>query len=195
MVACALNLTVESPAWTYKGFFQRTLFNIDVVWSHAHGWPSEMDCRMGIRRVKEAAARLEPVESVISYADPATGGPKTETFLAKPTGVYQEQLAAASAVCSATHIDDFGRFYAHTVELICPSLGFTLFWMLTRRKTWRQLWKPFAIVTVAMMIPAWGLAQPWSEVVRTLIVVLAMMGSAGTSLIAFRPTRDAQPTT
>jgi len=141
MVFCALNLSMESPAWAYRGFFQRTLFAIDAVWSRAHGWPPDTDC-----------------------------------------------LRPAGTVCAATHIDDFGRFYARTVEFLSPALGFAGFWLLARRRGWRRLWKPLVIVTVAGMLPLsnLGLAQPWSEVVRTVMVVLAMIGSAGAWGIAGR---------
>jgi hypothetical protein len=181
MVRCAMNLAEESPPWTYNGFFQRSLFNLDVLWSRMHGRPSERDCATALRRAREAEAREALVNTAVDYSDPATGELQTPSIRGQHITLGMEQTRPASAICAATHIDDFGRFYARTVELICPAIGFALFWMLARRKVALHLWKPVALVTIAAILPlgAWMKAEPWSEIGRTLFVVLAMMWSVG----------------
>jgi hypothetical protein len=87
-----------------------------------------------------------------------------------------------------SHIEEFGHFYAHTVDLICPLIGFSLFWMISRRKVGIQFWKPVGIALLLTFQPgslafipiyALGLGYTWSEVVRTLLVVLSMAWSVG----------------
>ena len=184
MVKCALNLADEAPAWTYIGFFQRSLFNLDVVWARVHGWPSERDCETATRQARVAEMRAPLVNVAVDSMDPATGEPQTSTRRGKrPQDVAADRarMQAANTVCGATHIDQFGRFYAHTVELICPAMGFALFWMLARRKVAALLWRPLAMVTVAALLPVGrlGLVEPWFEVARTLVVITAMMWSVG----------------
>jgi len=159
MVQSAMNLAQESPAWTFTGFFQRTIFQIDVLWSRAHGWPSERDCQAAVRQSEETSrfrAKLPPQITAV-----------------------RAQTRPASAVCEATHIEEFGRFYAHTVEVLCPLLGFALFWILVRPSAPSQLWKPLAAVALAAMLPI-GILFPgglWFEIGRTLAVMLAMLWS------------------
>ncbi len=83
-----------------------------------------------------------------------------------------------------SHIRDFGRFYAPAVHLICPLIGFLLFWVMSRHKVGINLWKPMAIAllltvpsSLLTQMPAYSL--PWIEVARTLLIVWLMVRSVG----------------
>src|SRR5580700_277255 len=52
-----------------------------------------------------------------------------------------------------SHIDDFGHFYANTVHLICPLIGFALFWIVSRHKVSITFWKPMGIVLLLAILP------------------------------------------
>jgi len=110
-------------------------------------------------------------------------------------GFFQHMLFATEALWSyahgwqpMSHIRDFGRFYAQTVHLICPLLGFALFWIASRHKVGINFWKPIGIALL-LTIPsssivlapfyALGFKEPWVEVVRTLLIVLLMVWSVG----------------
>ena len=78
-------------------------------------------------------------------------------------------------------IDTFGRWYAHAVHLLCPAIGFGLFWLISRHQIGRRAWKPFAIAVVLACVPftlhpppEW---VPWQEVARTLVTALLMLAS------------------
>jgi len=84
----------------------------------------------------------------------------------------------------ASHIRDFGQFFAPTVQLICPLIGFVLFRIISRDKVGIHFWKPLAIATLLAIpngyidhVPVYAL--PWVEVVRTILVVLMMVWSVG----------------
>ena len=111
-------------------------------------------------------------------------------------GFFQHVLFAMDRLWSyahgwqpMSHIETFGHFYAHTVDLICPLIGFSLFWMISRRKVGSEFWKPIGIALLLTFPPgsiaflpiyyALGLRYPWFEVVRTLLVVLSMAWSVG----------------
>jgi hypothetical protein len=87
-----------------------------------------------------------------------------------------------------SHIRDFGRFYAPMVQLICPLIGFGLFWLISRHKVGINVWKPMGIALLLALPPAelalapfyaMGLAEQGVQVVRTLFIVLLMMWSVG----------------
>jgi len=121
-------------------------------------------------------------------------------------GFFQHVLLAMERLWSyahawqpMSHIDAFGHFYAHAVRLICPLIGFSLFWMVSRRKVGSEFWKPIGIAllltfplgSIAFVpIQALGLGYPWSEMVRTLVVVLSMVWSVG----AIRISKPRAPT-
>jgi hypothetical protein len=122
-------------------------------------------------------------------------------------GFFQHMLLATERLWSyahgwqpMSHIDDFGRFYAHTVHLICPLIGFALFWIVSRHKVGIKFWKPIGIALLLTVPPgfialapfyALGLKEPWVEVVRTLLIVLLMVWSVG----AIRISKFHAPTT
>ena len=106
-------------------------------------------------------------------------------------GFFQHMLLATERLWSyahgwqpMSHIRDFGRFYAPTVQLICPLIGFALFWILSRHKVGINFWKPMAIALL-LTIPSGyialvpGYALPWVEVARTILIVLLMVWSVG----------------
>jgi hypothetical protein len=86
------------------------------------------------------------------------------------------------------HVDDFARFYAESVFLVCPLLGFWAFSLAARLRTGWQWWKPMA-VAVAFATPlgevirypllSAGLNEPLAEVARAIVVVILMARSAG----------------
>ena len=53
-----------------------------------------------------------------------------------------------------SHIRDFGGFYAPTIHLICPLIGFALFWIISRHKVGINLWKPMAIALLLTIQPS-----------------------------------------
>ena len=122
-------------------------------------------------------------------------------------GFFQYTLFAMERLWSRAHgwpsmsnIDEFGRFYAQTVHLICPLIGFALFWIVSRHHVGANVWKPMAIALILAVTPlgivtdapfsALGLG-PWSQVARTLIIVLLMVWSVG----AIRISKPHTPTT
>jgi hypothetical protein len=85
---------------------------------------------------------------------------------------------------SMSHIDEFGRFYAQTVHLICPLIGFALYWVISRHKVGINFWKPVAIAFISAsplcletVVPLLklGLGVLWSEMACTLLIVLSMV--------------------
>jgi hypothetical protein len=106
-------------------------------------------------------------------------------------GFFQHILLATERLWSyahgwqpMSHIHDFGRFYAPAVHLICPLIGFALFWVISRHKVGINFWKPLAIALL-LTIPSSFIALapryalPWVEVARTVLIVLSMVWSVG----------------
>lgn len=88
-----------------------------------------------------------------------------------------------------SHIKDFGRFYALTAHLICPLIGFALFWILSRHKVSINFWKPMAIALLLTFPSSYidllpGYALLWVEVTRTILIVLLMVWSVGATRIS-----------
>ena len=85
---------------------------------------------------------------------------------------------------SMSHVRDFGWFFAPTSQVICPLVGYALFWAISRYRVGRNLWKPLAIALLAAVPNAYinlvpGHALPWIEAARTMLVVLLMVWSVG----------------
>ena len=83
-----------------------------------------------------------------------------------------------------SHIRDFGHFCAPTIQLVCPLIGFALFWILSRHRVGSNFWKPLAIGLLLAVLP--GLsdlasrgATPWVEAARTILIVFLMVWSVG----------------
>ena len=118
-------------------------------------------------------------------------------------GFFQRMLFATERLWSyahgwqpMSHIRDFGSFYAQTVHLICPLIGFALFWIVSRHKVGIKVWKPLAIVILLTIPPSFstlapGYATPWAEAARTFLIVLLMVWSVG----AIGISRPHMPTT
>jgi hypothetical protein len=88
---------------------------------------------------------------------------------------------------SASHIPD-GQAYAATVRLLCPLIGFALFWIISRHHVGTNVWKPIIIALLVTALPhfivapavrAWGLHHPWIELTRTLLALFLMVWSVG----------------
>jgi hypothetical protein len=108
-------------------------------------------------------------------------------------GIFTRVLSITWAVWSQlrgvqpfSHGDEFGRFYAVLVFLLCPLIGFGIFWLSSRRKNTAQLWKPLAIAVIFATplerfmrsgFSTIGLNLPWAEVVRTSVVLMLMIWS------------------
>jgi hypothetical protein len=76
----------------------------------------------------------------------------------------------------------FAGFYARMVHLLCPSIGFVLFWILSRHHVGRNAWKPLAIGLILSLTPLASvtyISREWSEVIRTVMIVLLMVWSVG----------------
>ena len=78
-------------------------------------------------------------------------------------GFFQRMLFAAERLWSyahgwqpMSHIRDFGGFYAQTVHLICPLIGFALFWIVSRHKVGIKVWKPLAIALLLTIPPSFS---------------------------------------
>lgn len=116
-------------------------------------------------------------------------------------GFFQHVLFAMDRLWSyahgwqpMSHIEGFGHFYAHAVDLICPLIGFSLFWMISRRKVGSESWKPIGIALLLTFPPgsivlfpfyyALGRSYSWFELVRTILAVLLMAWSVGAIRIA-----------
>ena len=118
-------------------------------------------------------------------------------------GFFQRMLLATERLWSyahgwqpMSHIRDFGGFYAQTVHLICPLIGFALFWIVSRHKVGINFWKPIGIALLLSIPPSFSdlasrYATPWVEVVRTILIVLLMGWSVG----AIRISKPHTPTT
>ena len=116
-------------------------------------------------------------------------------------GFFQHVLLATERLWSyvhgwqpMSHIEEFGRFYAHTVHLICPLIGFALFWILSRHKVGFKFWKPIGIALLLTVPPGFSnlapdYAVPWVEVLRTLLIVLWMVWSVGAIRISAKSPR------
>jgi hypothetical protein len=133
MVFTAQNLPTDPPAWTYRWFFRRAFFTINTLWAHAHGWRSQTGRMVAAQKAREAHARMPLVDEAFTFVDSATG--KQYSVHGKsPRSVDgahdRKRWDAASAVCGDTHIWEFGAFYKHCLQFLCPTLGFALFWIL-----------------------------------------------------------------
>jgi hypothetical protein len=106
-------------------------------------------------------------------------------------GFFQHMLLATERLWSyvhgwqpMSHIHDFGRFYAPTVQMTCPLIGFAIFWILSRHKLGIDFWKPMAIALLLTIPTSYiarvpGYALPWVEVARTILIVMLMVWSVG----------------
>ena len=124
-------------------------------------------------------------------------------------GFFQHILLATERMWSYTHgwqpishIRDFGSFYAPTVQLICPLIGFALFWIISRHKVGRNFWKPMGIASLLAILPAelalapvqaLGLNELCVQVGRTVIVVVLMVWSVGAIRDDLNPAYDILP--
>jgi hypothetical protein len=106
-------------------------------------------------------------------------------------GFFQHMLLATERLWSyahgwqpMSHIRDFGYFYAPTIHLICPLIGFALFWIISQHNVGIDSWKPLAIALLLTIPPSFSdlasrNAIPWVEVARTALIVLLMVWSVG----------------
>ena len=106
-------------------------------------------------------------------------------------GFFQRMLFAAERLWSyahgwqpMSHIRDFGHFCAPTIQLVCPLIGFALFWILSRHRVGINFWKPLAIGLLLAVLPglsdlASPSATPGVEAARTILIVLLMVWSVG----------------
>ncbi len=69
-----------------------------------------------------------------------------------------------------SHVEEFGNFYLRFVWLICPLVGFAVFWMDSRREIGPRFWLALAIGVVSALSP---LGLPLTRVFLTLGVVAA----------------------
>ncbi len=96
-----------------------------------------------------------------------------------------------------SHDRDFGWFFAPTSQVICPLIGFALFWAISRYRVGRNLWKPGAIALLAAIPNGYidlvsGDALPWIEAARTMLIVLLMVWSVGSVRICGPDTATTQ---
>jgi hypothetical protein len=93
-----------------------------------------------------------------------------------------------------SHVDEFGRFYAYLVFLICPLIGFGIFWLGSEQRIGSQLWKPMAIAVVfatplqellRQSFRTVGLSEPMAEAGRATVVLLLMIWSVGAIRISW----------
>jgi hypothetical protein len=72
-----------------------------------------------------------------------------------------------------SHIRAFGGFYAPVVHLLCPLIGFAVFWVLSRHEGGISFWTPMAIALLFTMPPS--VSDPWVVTARTILIVLLMV--------------------
>lgn len=96
--------------------------------------------------------------------------------------------ADLSALSRTGHIDDFGRFLAYAVFLLCPLIGFLAYSLVSGSRVSLQWWKPLTIAIAfatplqhAIHDPAMslGLKEPLAEGVRATVVFVLMLWSVG----------------
>jgi hypothetical protein len=89
-----------------------------------------------------------------------------------------------SALTHMGNLDDFGRFLAHAVFLVCPLLGFLAFSLVSRARVTWQWWKPLAIAVVFTTplqriihdpLRSVGLNEPLAEAARATMVFVLMV--------------------
>uniref|UniRef100_Q01Y71 Uncharacterized protein n=1 Tax=Solibacter usitatus (strain Ellin6076) TaxID=234267 RepID=Q01Y71_SOLUE len=97
-------------------------------------------------------------------------------------GFFQYLLLATERLWSyahgwqpMSHIRDFGHFYAPVVHLICPLIGFALFWTMSRHPAGIKFWKPLVISLLFTIPPC--VSDPWFEAARTILVTILMVWS------------------
>ena len=118
----------------------------------------------------------------VSLNEPA--GSTYEGFFRQVALATERLWSYANGWEPMSHVRDFGQFYAPAVELICPLLGFGVFWIISRHKVGLKFWKPVAIVTLLAIPRGYLAVVPWTalpivEVARTLFIVALMMWSVG----------------
>jgi hypothetical protein len=111
--------------------------------------------------------------------------PRFSTHILATTWILWSQIRGVQPL---SHADEFGRFYAVLVFLVCPLIGFGIFWLGSQQKIGMQLWKPLAIAIIFATplerllrsgFSEVGLDMLWAEVIRTTLVLLLMMWSVG----------------
>ena len=138
---------------------------------------------VGVSAAAAAAFTHGLVLSAVSFTDPL------------PISTYQRFfwhiVSAAERLWSwvhgwpaMTHVRDFGHFFAPTVQVICPLIGFAVFWIISRQQVGIRCWRPVAIALLLAipngyidLVP--GYALSWVEAGRTSLVVLLMVWSVG----------------
>jgi len=88
------------------------------------------------------------------------------------------------------HAWSFGHAYWQMVNLLGPSIGFALFWILSRRHIGINVWKPVTIALMLMYVPRTFLPNPMTasdDVARAVIAVLLMAWSVGAFRISTVP--------
>jgi hypothetical protein len=195
LVVAGLDLSEERPVGTYRGFFQRTLWATEQIWSRCHGWPSERRRELAIRDAQDAYARAPEHLERFVYVEPV-GGQKTMYFTAKGRDadqVYRQRMDSLSLDGYGSHIDQFGRFYARAVIFGCPLLGFAVHWLLAWRRMRWNLWTPLVLATVgAVSLYADSFSSawlPWSQMAVAALTVVLMAWTSGLS----RPSGSQRP--
>jgi hypothetical protein len=118
---------------------------------------------------------------------------KTWNTWSRAHGLEPMSILSASmethSVNGIRRVEQFSRFYSRSVFLICPLLGFGLFWLASRRKIGLQVWKPLAIAILFstplqalisdVVFRSLGVSRPMAEAGRAMVVLLLMMWSIG----------------
>ena len=150
----------------------------------------------GVMRRPVAIATGAAVAALLTHGMVYTAMDLTEPLpILSYQGSFQHALFAMERLWSQvhgwesmSHIEYFGLIYSRTVHLLCPLIGFGLFWIISRHKVGPKLWRPLAMALILTtplnaitLAPfrALGFGGPWPEVGRTLVIVLAMVGSVG----------------
>jgi len=93
------------------------------------------------------------------------------------------RLDVANEICRMTHIDEFGRFYARFVHLICPLIGFMVFAAICGRRLGWRVARGMAIaagyMAVRDFVPGLGHETLWLEVALAAAITVLMAWSAG----------------
>jgi hypothetical protein len=88
-----------------------------------------------------------------------------------------------------SHAQQFGQFYRETVNVLCPLVGFALFWIASRYRIGIDAWRaimiflaltftPLAVITPETVL-LWGISFSYSEAIHAGITVMLMVWSVG----------------
>ncbi len=141
---------------------------------------------VGASTAAAAAFTHGVVLSAMSFHEPLPISPY-EGFFGHIVSAAERLWSYAHGWQSMSHVRDFGWFFAPASQVICPLIGFALFWAISGHRVGSNIWKPLAIALLFAipngyidLVPSHTL--PWMEAARIVLIVLLMVWSVGASV-------------